>query len=471
MSTNKLYIDTLGCPKNFNDSEAAAGIWESAGLQLTDAPEQADVIMVNTCGFINDAKKESIDRIFEMIRLADSREEQLGSRPLLVVTGCLSQRYGEELSEEMPEVDLFLGVNEYERLPEIIRDLQKQDDPGQTGLEQAAGIGRVVLGCAPEKFEEFSARHLEDNSYTATLRIAEGCNNRCAYCVIPQIRGGYRSRRMEDIVQEAEALAAAGCKELILIAQDVTEYGRDLYGELRLPWLLRALAKVGGIRWIRLMYCYEDKITDELIEVMASEPKICHYLDIPLQHCSDHVLKEMRRRSTNGSIRETISRLRRAIPDIHIRTTFITGFPGEIEEDFGELSAFAEEMRFERLGVFAYSQEEGTPAGDREDQIDEEVKAARADEIMRHQVDISRSVNQAKVGSIQEVLVEGIDEEGAWIGRTQYDAPEIDGSVIFSAQGADGTDLPLHAGDLVRVRITDAFDYDLVGEMVERSNL
>lgn len=449
----KLFIDTLGCPKNFNDSEAAAGIWEQAGYSLTEDPGQADVIMVNTCGFINDAKKESIDHIFEMAELAEERGEE-GSRPLLVVSGCLSQRYGEDLYREMPEVDVFLGVNEYERLPQIISDhLQRQAGPDRRGL---------YSGCTPEKFEEYSARHLAENPYSATLRIAEGCNNRCAYCVIPQIRGGYRSRKMEDILMEAEALAAAGCRELILIAQDVTEYGRDLYGELRLPWLLRALARIGGIAWIRLMYCYEDKITDELIEVMASEPKICHYIDIPLQHCSDHVLGEMRRRSTEKSIRETIGRLREAIPDIHIRTTFITGFPGETEEDFGKLSAFAGEMRFERLGVFAYSQEEGTPAGDREDQIDEETKAQRADEIMRHQVDISREVNQAKIGTVQQVLVEGMDEEGAWIGRTQYDAPEIDGSVIFSA----GAGQPLHEGAMASVRITDAFDYDLVGELV-----
>jgi len=455
MSQNniKLYIDTLGCPKNFNDSEAACGICEQAGYRICADPEEADVLMVNTCGFIGDAKKESIDHIFDMVRLAEMREEEGSTRPLLVVSGCLSQRYGKELLEEIPEVDLFLGVNEYERLPEILQEtLQRLDREDKQKLYNS---------CAPERFEEFSARRLEENPYTATLRIAEGCNNRCAYCVIPQIRGGYRSRRMEDIVMEAEALARAGCKELLLIAQDVTEYGRDLYGELRLPWLLRALAKTDGIEWIRLMYCYEDKITDELIEVMKTEPKICHYIDIPLQHCSDHVLREMRRRSTGESIRSTIRRLREAIPDIHIRTTFITGFPGETEEDFLELSSFAGEVRFERLGVFAYSREEGTPAGERPDQIDEETKAMRADEIMRHQIEISREVCREKVGSIQRVLVCGKDEDGAWIARTQYDAPEIDGTVIFEAP-----DQPLHPGKMVDVRIIDAFDYDLVGEPV-----
>ena len=457
----KLYIDTLGCPKNFNDSEAAAGIWEKAGWQVCDDPLQADVIMVNTCGFIGDAKKESIDHIFDMVRLAEEREEAGQERPMLIVSGCLSQRYGKELAEEIPEADLFLGVNEYEKLPQILRDRAAKAE----GLEPGPDDQKVYNGCASQVFEEFSARKLEKDHWSATLRIAEGCNNRCAYCVIPQIRGGYRSRRMEDVVREGEDLAKAGCKELILIAQDVTEYGRDLYGQLMLPQLLRKLAAIDGISWIRLMYCYEDKITDELIRVMAEEPKICHYIDIPLQHCSDHVLKEMRRRSTNRSIRDTIGRLRKAIPDIHIRTTFITGFPGETEEEFEELSAFAEEMRFERLGVFAYSQEEGTPAGERPDQIDEEVRAARADHIMRHQIDISREINQAKVGSVLQVLVEEIDEEGAYIGRTRYDAPEIDGTVIFRIGQIGQRTVPC-LGDLVEVRITDAFDYDLVGELV-----
>ena len=433
----KLYIDTLGCPKNFNDSEAAAGIWEKVGWQVCDDPLQADVIMVNTCGFIGDAKKESIDHIFDMVRLAGEREDEGSQRPVLIVSGCLSQRYGQELSDEIPEVDLFLGVNEYERLPQILKQRLEE--------RQAPDPQKVWTGCAPEVFEEYSARKLEENPYSATLRIAEGCNNCCSYCVIPQIRGGYRSRRMEDIVREGETLAEAGCKELILIAQDVTEYGRDIYGQLRLPQLLQKLAAIDGIQWIRLMYCYEDKITDELIRVMASEPK-------------------MRRRSTNASIRDTIGRLREAIPDIHIRTTFITGFPGETEEEFGELSDFAEEMRFERLGVFAYSQEEGTPAGDRPDQIDEEIKARRADQIMRHQIDISREINQEKIGSIQQVLVEEIDEDGAFVGRTRYDAPEIDGSVIFRMR--DDAGAPPEPGDLMEVRIIDAFDYDLVGESV-----
>lgn len=442
----KLYIETLGCPKNFNDSEGIGGIWEKAGMAITDDPLEADVVLVNTCGFINDAKKESIDKIFDMIRL---KEETKAIKEItLVVSGCLSQRYGNELFEEMPEVDIFLGVNDYERLPKMVKSLQK-------------GQRAEAFSCEPKSFEEFSSRKLTDNPYSATLRIAEGCNNCCAYCVIPQIRGGYRSRPIENIISEARELAARGCKELLLIAQDVTEYGRDLYGELRLPELLRELCKIDGIMWIRLMYCYEDKITDELIEVMATEEKICNYIDIPLQHISDGVLGRMNRHSTTASIKSTIGRLRKAIPDIHIRTTMIVGFPGETEEEFEELVTFIEDTCFERLGVFPYSREEGTVAGDMENQIEEDVKLQRADAVMRRQLDISRSVNEDKVGSLVQVLVDDIDEDGAYVGRTIYDAPEIDNTVIFNASKE------LQPGDMVMVRVNDAFDYDLVGRMEE----
>ncbi|MDO5414971.1 MAG: 30S ribosomal protein S12 methylthiotransferase RimO [Bacillota bacterium] len=445
----KLYIETLGCPKNFNDSEGISGIWEKAGMCLTDDPVDADAILVNTCGFINDAKTESIEKIFDMARIKEEAavDPEITDK-ILIVSGCLSQRYGEELYEEMPEVDIFLGVNDYERLPQMVKGLAK-------------GTRAKAFSCEPEAFGEFSARKLSDNPYSATLRIAEGCNNRCAYCVIPQIRGKLRSRPMENILEEAKTLAANGCKELMLIAQDVTEYGRDLYGELRLPKLLRELCKVDGIEWIRLMYCYEDKITDELIEVMASEDKICNYIDIPLQHISDGVLKRMNRRSTTASIKDTIARLRAAMPDIHIRTTMIVGFPGETEEEFDELLDFIEEIGFERLGVFAYSREEGTMAGDMEDQIEEDVKAQRVDAVMRRQLDISREINEEKVGNTMVVLVDGMDEEGAYLGRTQYDAPEIDNTVIF------GSGKELEPGEMVKVYINDAFDYDLVGNMEE----
>ena len=453
----KLYIETLGCPKNFNDSEGIAGIWENSGMKLASSPEEADAVLVNTCGFINDAKTESINKIFDMARLIEEREMRAKSegrdvndveKPLLIVSGCLSQRYGEELFDEMPEVDIFLGVNDYERLPELVKGFKR-------------GERQKAFSCQPEKFEEFTQRKLKEGTYTATLRIAEGCNNCCTYCVIPQIRGGYRSRPIENILREAEALAQKGCREIMLIAQDVTEYGVDLYGTHMLPELLRKLCRIDGIYWIRLMYCYEDKISDELIEVMAEEDKICNYIDIPLQHVSSRVLSAMNRHSTAESIKTTIERLRKAIPDIHIRTTLITGFPGESEEDFEQLLDFIEETRFERLGVFAYSREEGTVAGDMDNQIDEDVKLMRADALMRRQIDISKEINETKVGNTIEVLVDGVDEDGSYVGRTQYDAPEIDNTVIFSSAKR------LEPGDMVKVKIIDAFDYDLVGRMEE----
>ncbi len=446
----KLYIETMGCPKNFNDSESIGGIWENNGMSLTDNPAEADAILVNTCGFINDAKQESISCIFDMARFIDESEKLNPDKEkkILIVSGCLSQRYGKELADEMPEVDIFLGVNDYERLPQLVKEYKR-------------GRHLQAFSCQPDAFYEFSARKIRENPYSMTLRIAEGCNNCCAYCVIPQIRGGYRSRPMENVVAEAELLASKGCREIILIAQDVTEYGSDLYGKLMLPELLRRLCRIDGIRWIRLMYCYEDKITNELIEVMASEEKICNYIDIPLQHISDEVLSAMNRRSTTASIKNTLKKLRDAMPDIHIRTTLITGFPGESEEAFEELLDFVEETRFERLGVFAYSREEGTVAGDMENQIADDVKAERADAIMRRQLDISREINESKTGSTLTVMVDGIDEDGAYIGRTVYDAPEIDNTVIFTAE------TELLPGDMVKVKITDAFDYDLTGKMEE----
>ena len=436
----KVYIETLGCPKNFNDTEVAKGsLCGENDFTLAASPEDADIIMVNTCGFINDAKKESIDKIFEM-----SAYKHAGKK--LVVSGCLSERYSKELFDEMPEVDCFIGVNEYEQLPEIFRNLDMRKN--------------LVGGCIGDTLPRMQ-RKLDDNPFTSTLKIAEGCDNFCAYCVIPSIRGGFRSKRMEDVLAEAEELAAAGCKELILIAQDVTNYGIDLYGTYKLPELLRQLCRIEGIVWIRLMYCYEDRITDELIAVMATEPKICHYIDIPIQHAADTVLTAMNRRSTGASIRTTIRKLREAIPDIHIRTTLIVGFPGETEDDFEALLDFVETMRFERIGVFAYSREEGTPAGEMENQIDEAVKEARLDAIMRRQLEISLAVNEAKIGKTFTVLVEERDADGSYIGRTAYDAPEIDDSVLFTSKRA------LKAGDFVQVQINDAFDYDLIGVEVE----
>ena len=441
----KVYTETLGCPKNFNDTETAQSFLLDDGFELADSPEDADFIMVNTCGFIDDAKRESIDKIFEMMEYREN-----GAR--LIVSGCLSQRYVEELSEEMPEVDRFIGVNDYERLPEILRELKNGDISPEK---------RKEISCEYSSSLPLLKRHLEEGAYSATLMIAEGCNNHCAYCVIPSIRGSYRSKKSEDVISEAEDLASRGIKEIILIAQDVTNYGSDLYGRPALPELLRELVKVEGIEWIRLMYCYEDRITDELIKVMSEEPKIVNYIDVPIQHSSDKVLKEMRRRSTGDSIRNTVKRLRDAMPDIAIRTTLIVGFPGETEDDFSDLLDFVEEEKFQRLGVFAYSQEEGTPAGEREDQIPEEIKEERLDQIMRAQLEISYEHNSELVGSVLQVLVEGRDEDGSYIGRSRYDAPEIDNSVLFTSERA------LEPGDMVMVKINDAFDYDLTGYELE----
>lgn len=436
----KVYFETLGCPKNFYDTENAKGILENAGFEICDDPEAADFVVVNTCGFINDAKTESIERIFDM---ASTKRDDAK----LVVSGCLSKRYAKELFEEMPEADAFVGVNEYEKLPDILRRLSEK--PGERKMLCENGYDEVLKPLP---------RKLDENPYTATLKIAEGCDNVCAYCIIPFIRGGYRSKKMEDVVAEARALAEAGCRELILIAQDVTCYGLDLYGEYSLAKLLKKLCEIEGIRWIRLMYCYDDRITDELIETIASEDKICNYLDIPIQHASDGILSAMNRRSNKADLIAKLDKIRKAIPDIRIRTTLITGFPGETEKDHEELLEFVENQRFARLGVFAYSMEEGTAAGEMENQVDEDVKAQRLDEIMRIQREISLENNRRLIGMTMEVMVDERDEDGSYVGRTRYDAPEIDNAVIFTSNRE------LKAGDIVNVKIEDAFDYDLTGE-------
>ena len=436
----KVYFETLGCPKNFYDTENAKGILEDAGFEICDNPETADFVVVNTCGFINDAKTESIERIFDM---ASAKRDDAK----LVVSGCLSKRYSEELFEEMPEADAFVGVNEYEKLPELLRRLS--ENPGERKVLCENGYDEVLKPLP---------RKLDENPYTATIKIAEGCDNVCAYCIIPFIRGGYRSKKMEDVVAEACALAEAGCRELVLIAQDVTCYGLDLYGEYSLAKLLKKLCGIEGIRWIRLMYCYDDRITDELIETIATEEKICNYLDIPIQHASDAILSAMNRRSNKADLVAKLDKIRKEIPDIRIRTTLITGFPGETEKDHEELLEFVENQKFARLGVFAYSMEEGTAAGEMENQVDEDVKAQRLDEIMRIQREISLENNRRLIGRTMEVMVDERDEDGSYIGRTRYDAPEIDNAVIFTS------DRELKAGDIVNVKIEDAFDYDLTGE-------
>ena len=434
----KIFIETLGCPKNFNDSEFALGILEKAGHIEAESPQEADAVIVNTCGFINDAKIESIEKIFEMAAIC-------GSEQLLVISGCLSERYQKELYRELPEVDLFIGVNDYDKLPEMLAQAEK-------GVQQFSFRPQYC------DFNDPMLRKIGNNPYTATIKIAEGCNNICTYCIIPYIRGSYRSRKKEEILEEARRLSAAGTKELIIIAQDITYYGMDLYGRLALPELLTELCRIDGIRWIRLMYCYEDKITDELIETIAREEKICNYLDIPIQHASDKVLQAMNRKSTKKSILSTIGKLRKSIPDINIRTTLITGFPGETKEDFNELYDFVRETEFERLGVFAYSREEGTAADKMKNHVRQDVKERRRDSIMLMQTEISLAKNRAKIGTVQEVLVEGKEEDGSYYGRSRYDAPEIDNAVLFTSSRE------LFPGDFAEVKITDAFDYDLVGE-------
>ena len=437
----KFYINTLGCEKNTVDSEGATGILMRAGHEPVDRPSQADVIIVNTCGFINDAKEQSIETIFDM---AEVKKEDA----LLMVSGCLSQRYSNQLYKEMPEVDIFLGVNDYDKLPEILEKHQ-------------AGKREKYISDYDRIYAELGRRERSEAPYTASVKISEGCNNVCSYCIIPFIRGGYRDRRMEDILDEIRQLADEGCKEVVLIAQDVSNYGIDLYGSYKLPELLHEVCKIDGIHWVRLMYCYEERITDELIQAMASEPKVCHYIDIPPQHCNERILKEMNRCSTEASIKDTIGRLRKAMPDIHIRTTMIAGLPGETKEDFAQLEAFVEEMKFERLGVFPYSKEEGTLAATMKGQVRQQTKEKRRVAIMALQCSISLEHNQAKVGRVMEVLVEGQDDDGSYIGRTRYDALDVDNGVLFTSSRQ------LEPGDFVEVEIIDAFDYDLVGREVE----
>lgn len=437
----KFYINTLGCEKNTVDSEGAAGILMRAGHEPVDRPQEADVVIVNTCGFINDAKEQSIETIFDMAEL--KKEDAL-----LMVSGCLSQRYSNQLYKEMPEVDIFLGVNDYQKLPEIL-------------AKHEAGKREKYISDYDRIYAEMGRRERSEAPYTASVKISEGCNNVCSYCIIPFIRGGYRDRKMEDILEEIRQLAEDGCKEVVLIAQDVSNYGIDLYGKYRLPELLHEVCQIDGIHWVRLMYCYEERITDELIQAMSSEPKVVHYIDIPLQHCNDRILKEMNRCSTEESIRDTVGRLRKAMPDIHIRTTLISGLPGETKEDFAQLEKFVEDMRFERLGVFPYSKEEGTLAATMKGQVRQQTKEKRRDAIMALQCSISLEHNQAKIGQVMEVLVEGQDEDGSYIGRTKYDAPDVDNGVLFTSKRE------LEPGDFVEVEIIDAFDYDLVGREVE----
>ena len=437
----KVYIRTLGCEKNTVDSENAARLLIDAGCVIVNEPENADVLLVNTCGFIGDAKKQSVEAIFELNEVKESS----GGNKLLIVSGCLTQRYASELEKELPEADYILGVNDYDKLPAIVL---------------GSDVCRVNAGACGSTYKELGSRQILTVPWTRSIKIAEGCANNCSYCIIPKIRGRYRSRREEDVLKEARQLAAEGCKELVVIAQDVTFYGRDLGITDALPKLLRKLSSIDGIKWIRLMYCYEDEITDALIEEIRTNDKICKYIDIPIQHCSDDILKAMDRKSTHETIVDTVTKLRKQIPDIAIRTTLITGFPGERAGQFDELMEFIESMRFERLGAFSYSREEGTKAAEMKGQVRSDVKARRLDRIMSLQQRISLENNTNLIGRELEVLVEEVEDDGTCIGRTYMDAPDIDNSVIFT--GRPGT-IP---GTFAKVRITDAFDYDLSGEEI-----
>ncbi len=437
----KVYFNTLGCPKNINDSEIAMGNLEEKGFTIVDSPDEADAIIVNTCGFIEDAKKESIDEIFNMAAYKEKNKK-------LVISGCLVQRYADELYKEIPEANGFIGVNDYDKLPKLLEELEKSNE-------------RFLENSSCDLSEvEVKIRHLTENPYTSYLKIAEGCDNICSYCIIPEIRGPYRSRTIENVIEEAEMLSKSGCKELILIAQDLTYYGIDNYGKPMLSTLLRKLCKIEGIEWIRLLYCYEERIDDELIRTIASEDKICNYIDIPIQHASDKILDNMNRATTNKSLYRTLSKLRSQIPDIHIRTTLIVGFPGETEEDFNILSDFVSDQKFSRLGVFTYSREEGTAAAIMDNQIPEDIKQERLDCIMMKQMEISLEGNRKKIGKTLDVIVDSMEEEGVYSGRTRYDAPEIDNSVVFTSNSVH------KPGDIVPVEILEAYDYDLEGREV-----
>lgn len=436
---------SLGCDKNLVDSEHMLGLLNQGGFSLTGDEDKADVVVVNTCCFIEDAKKESIENILEVARYKES-----GNCKALIVTGCMAQRYKQEILDEIPEVDAVVGTTSYDKIVEIANGILEQKGLRTQSFDL---IDREMLDEMP--------RILTTAGYFAYVKISEGCDKHCTYCIIPQLRGKYRSRHMDKIKKEVEQLAKDGVSEIILVAQDTTEYGSDLE-DASLAKLLRELSTVEGIEWIRVLYCYPESITDELIEEIKTNPKVCKYLDIPIQHASTAVLKRMARKSSLEMLKETMAKLRREIPGIAIRTTLIVGFPGETEEDFNILYDFVKETRFDRLGVFTYSQEEGTPAAKFEDQIDEKTKIKRRDAIMALQHGISQELTAAKVGREMKVLIEGkITDEDVYIGRTYQDAPDIDGEVFVEYEGE------LISGDYVDVRITGANDYDLIGEIID----
>lgn len=437
----KVGMISLGCPKNQVDAEHMLALMDAEGWEIVDYVDGCDVVIVNTCGFIDDAKKEAIENILDMVEL--KKEGVIGK---IIVTGCLAQRYKEEIVKEIPEVDAVVGIGAN---GDIIKTVEEVMDSVSTIEKYPPRCDLPLEG----------QRILTTPQYWAYLKIGEGCSNRCTYCTIPSIRGNMRSRSMENVIEEAKQLAELGVKELILIAQDTTSYGLDLYGELKLPELINELCKIDSIEWIRLLYCYPDRITDGLVETMKNQDKVVNYIDLPLQHADDKILKAMNRRGDQALIRSVISKLRAEIPDVVIRTTFIVGFPGEGEEEFETLAEFVNEIEFDRLGVFTFSPQEGTPAFDMEGQVGEDVKTRRGEVIMQDQYSIMEEKNNEKIGKTYKVVVEEYDGySDSYTGRTYMDAPEIDGLVKFTSQK------DLDIGDFVDVEIFDVEDYDLIGE-------
>ncbi len=438
----KIGMISLGCPKNQVDAEHMLALMDAEGWEIVDYVDGCDAVIVNTCGFIDDAKKEAIENILDMVEL---KKEGVISK--IIVTGCLAQRYKDEIVKEIPEVDAVIGIG-------------ANGDIIKTVEEVMSGVDTIEKYPPQCELPLEGQRILTTPQYWAYLKIGEGCSNRCTYCTIPSIRGNMRSRSMENVIDEAKQLAESGVKELILIAQDTTSYGLDLYGELKLPELLNELCKIDSIEWIRLLYCYPDRITDELIETMKNQEKVVNYIDLPLQHADDKILKAMNRRGDQALIRNVISKLRTEIPDVVIRTTFIVGFPGEGEEEFETLAEFVNEIEFDRLGVFTFSPQEGTPAFDMEDQVDEDIKTRRGEVIMQDQYSIMEEKNNEKIGKTYRVVVEDYDGySDSYTGRTYMDAPEIDGLVKFTSHK------DLDIGDFVDVEIFDVEDYDLIGEV------
>ena len=456
---NVLFV-SLGCDKNLVDSEKMLGLLNEAGYRVAQEESEADAIVVNTCCFIHDAKEESVETILEM-----AEWKKKGRLKALIVTGCMAQRYQDEIQQEIPEVDAVIGTTGYTEIVPILDEILAEAEASQKEAAVEEPKEKSFVNCCPSidllPASLADKRVVTTGGYTAYLKIAEGCNKRCTYCIIPYIRGHYRSFPMEDLLEEARKLAEGGVKELILIAQETTVYGMDCYGRKALPELLTKLCEIEGIEWIRILYCYPEEITDELIAVMKKEKKICHYLDIPIQHSEDTILKRMGRRTNRAELVSLVEKLRKEIPDIVLRTTLITGFPGETEEEFKNMVDFVDSMEFDRLGVFPYSAEEGTKAAEMDGQITEEVKESRRDEIMALQQEISADKAASRIDNEMSVLIEGyLYEDDIYIGRTYMDAPKVDGNVFVRAEEE------LISGDIVPVRITGANEYDLMGGVI-----